>query len=52
MISLHNMRVTEYQNTFKLDSSKRSYYLVHNNTSMAYLKDLQESSRKGSWKLN
>jgi hypothetical protein len=52
VISLHNMRVAEYKGTFKLESSKRSYYLVQSHCPLSYLSDLQESERKGSWKLS
>ena len=36
VLCLHNMRLSEYERTFKLESGKRSYYSVENHNSHSY----------------
>lgn len=46
VISLHNMHLCEHERTYRLDQSKRSYYIVEQNNTHQYFADLIEASTK------
>lgn len=45
-ISLHNMHVTENERTYRLEQSKRSYFLIESQNRHKYFEDLIEVSKK------
>lgn len=51
VLTLHNMHIIENEGTYRLEQSKRSYYIIENHNSHKYFQDLNEASKSESWKL-